>query len=97
MSVRTIIRAVLWTIRQDAEPGAPMHPIYQAECTTCGEQSEASEGDQLGPELWTLVHVGKHPSHRSYRAVATTFWRASPSDDSDVADPPTAALVASTP
>ena len=87
MSLRTIIRSVTWTVRQDSAQGAPQSPIYQAECTTCGEQSEAKEGDQVTPELWTLIHVGKNPSHRSYRAVAVTFWRVFPSADSDVADP----------
>lgn len=97
MSIRTVIRSVLWTVRQDTEPGAPAQPLYQAECTTCGEQSEATEGDRMTPELWTLVHVGKHPSHRSYRAVATTFWRVFPSDDADVAEPPTELLAAAPP
>ncbi|MFC4611740.1 hypothetical protein ACFO9E_28770 [Streptomyces maoxianensis] len=84
MSPRTIIRSVTWTVRQDSEAGAPAAPIYQAECTTCGEQSAAKEGDRISPEVWTLQHTGGHPSHRSYRAVVTTFWRVTPSADSEV-------------
>jgi hypothetical protein len=88
MSLRTIIRSVTWTLRPDIEPGAPKAPIHHVECTTCLEPSEAAEGDQLAPELWTLQHVGKNPSHRSYRAITTNFWRVYPSPADDVADPP---------
>ncbi|MFJ4919872.1 hypothetical protein [Streptomyces sp. NPDC088725] len=88
MTTRTIIRAVLWTLRQDGEKGAPQAPRYQSECTTCGERSDTEEGTRVGPEVWALTHVGRHPSHRAFRATAMTFWRAYPSAGSDVADPP---------
>ncbi|MET9481001.1 hypothetical protein [Streptomyces sp. NPDC006638] len=98
MSPRTIIRSVDWTLRPDTTPGAPQLPLYETQCTTCGASSAdpvsegqtppPKEGDKVGPEVWALVHTGKNPSHRSYRGVATTFMRVTPSDDSDVGDPP---------
>ncbi|MFE1957117.1 hypothetical protein [Streptomyces sp. NPDC059479] len=84
--IRTVIRSVAWTVRTDTTPDAPAQPLYEAECTTCGEMSGAEEGSRVGPEMWALIHTGKNPSHRSYKGAETTFWRVFPSDGSAVGD-----------
>lgn len=73
---RSIIRAAEWTLGPDTEPGAS-GPVYEAECTTCGDASEAGH-EQSTPEIWALKHTGSHPSHRSFRAITTSFWRVTP-------------------
>ncbi|AVZ72186.1 hypothetical protein SLUN_08205 [Streptomyces lunaelactis] len=78
MSAHTIIAAVEWTLGIDIERGAPAEPLHEAQCTTCGETSGATEGRRLPAEVWALQHTGSHPGHRSYRAVQTTFWRVTP-------------------
>ncbi|MGW2515341.1 DUF7848 domain-containing protein, partial [Streptomyces scopuliridis] len=80
MEPRTIIRSVMWTLRQYTSRGAPVAPVHQSECATCGDRSPAEEGSRVGPEVWALIHTGRNPSHRDYRATVTTMWRAFPSD-----------------
>jgi hypothetical protein len=99
VSVRTIMRTVKWTLTPDREEGAPQLPLYETQCTTCGESSAdpvddgkappPKEGDKVGPEVWALIHTGKNPSHRGYLGVATTFMRVVPSAGFEVGDPPT--------
>ncbi|WP_458337639.1 DUF7848 domain-containing protein [Streptomyces sp. 372A] len=67
MSVRAVIRDADWMIGVDRTPGAS-GPVYEVECTTCGETSDAAE-DRTSPEDWALRHAGRNPSHRSYRAI----------------------------
>lgn len=88
MSVKTIMRSVLWNLHP-AEPPAPQKPLYEVECTTCDERSECTEGDRVAPELWTLKHAASNPSHRVYRAIVTMFWQVSPASGQEVEDPPT--------
>jgi hypothetical protein len=52
--------------------------MYEAQCTTCGESSGATEGRRLPAELWAIKHTGERPTHRSFRAMATSFWRITP-------------------
>ncbi|MGP3922997.1 DUF7848 domain-containing protein [Streptomyces sp. 8N616] len=78
MSAHTIIRAADWTLGPETAEGAPREPLHESQCTTCGESSDATEGDRLGPELWALKHTGMHPNHRTFRAVVTSFWRTEP-------------------
>ncbi|MGW6238499.1 DUF7848 domain-containing protein [Streptomyces sp. NPDC055094] len=86
MVPRTIICSVLWTLRQDVSHGAPVAPVHQSECATCGDRSPAAEGSRVGPEVWALIHTGRNPSHRDYRATSTTMWRAFPTDPATRAD-----------
>lgn len=88
MSVRSIFRAVAWTLRQAEEAGTPTPTVFRAECLSCDDKSPASAGKRIGPEMWALTHTGKYPSHRDYRAVQADYWRVFPADSSDVADPP---------
>ncbi|MET8677360.1 hypothetical protein ABZW18_07175 [Streptomyces sp. NPDC004647] len=78
MTVRSIIKAAEWALAPETAEGAPAVPLYEAECTTCGDQSRVAEGDQLAPELWAMKHTGLNTTHRTYRAVITSFWRVSP-------------------
>ncbi|MEU8623354.1 hypothetical protein [Streptomyces sp. NPDC048669] len=76
MTLRSVIRHADWTISVDREPGAS-GPMYETECTTCHELSEAS-GERTTPEDWAIRHTGSNPSHRGYRAVITSFLRVTP-------------------
>ena len=86
MSVRSVIRAADWTLGLDAEEGAPKQPLHEAQCTTCGAASGASQGRRLPAEVWALKHTGQRPGHRSFRAVETTFWRFRPAPGNPYAD-----------
>ncbi|WP_206307852.1 hypothetical protein [Streptomyces sp. A0958] len=76
MSVRTVIRFADWTISPDRTPGAS-GPLYEVECTTCGESSEATE-ERTPPEDWALRHTGRNSDHRGYRSITTGFLRVEP-------------------
>lgn len=89
MSVRSVFRAVVWTLRRVEENGAPKPTVFRAECMSCDDKSPASVGKRIAPEMWALGHTGKYPSHRDYKAVQSDFWRVCPTGGSDVADPPT--------
>lgn len=78
MTPRSIIRAADWTLGLDTEEGAPEKPMFEAQCTTCGESSGATEGRRLPAETWALKHTGQRPGHRSFRATETSFWRVTP-------------------
>lgn len=76
MSVRAVIRFADWTIGPDHTPGAS-GPIYEMECTTCGEASDAAE-EPIAPGDWALRHTGQHTDHRGFRAIITSFVRVEP-------------------
>ncbi|MEU6449578.1 hypothetical protein [Streptomyces sp. NPDC046979] len=78
--MRAIIKAAEWTLGPETAEGAPREPMYEAECASCGESSGATDGEQLPAEVWALKHTGAHPSHRTYRAIITSFWRVSPAE-----------------
>ncbi|WP_435610669.1 hypothetical protein [Streptomyces sp. C10-9-1] len=78
MSPRAIIAAAEWTLGLDRAEGAPQAPLHEAQCTTCGESSGATEGQRLPAEVWALKHTGLRPGHRSFRAVQVSFWRTAP-------------------
>ncbi|CAL9458068.1 hypothetical protein SUDANB15_02560 [Streptomyces sp. enrichment culture] len=78
--MRAIIKAAEWTLGPETAEGAPKEPMYEAECTSCGEQSGATESDRLPAEVWALKHTGSHPTHRTYRATITSFWRIEPTE-----------------
>jgi hypothetical protein len=50
-------------------------PIFESECTTCGETSGAADAKE-GPEIWCLRHAGR-TRHTGFRAITTAFFRAS--------------------
>lgn len=76
MTVPSVIRHADWTITTDRTPGAS-GPVYEVECTTCMERSDAVE-ERTPPEDWALRHSGLNPDHRSYRAIITSFLRVTP-------------------
>ncbi|QHA04617.1 hypothetical protein GQF42_16130 [Streptomyces broussonetiae] len=78
--MRAIIKAAEWTLGPETAEGAPKEPMYEAECLTCEEQSGATDGDLLPAEVWALKHTGLNPTHRTYRAIITSFWRVSPTE-----------------
>ncbi|MEV6316016.1 hypothetical protein [Streptomyces sp. NPDC051776] len=86
----TIIRAADWTLSTETAEGAPREPLYEAECTMCGESSAATEGDRVGPEMWALKHTGANPEHRTYRALITSFWRVAPAPGNPLREEETA-------
>lgn len=71
MAARTVLRLVDWVLQPDASGSGP---IFEAECTTCQESSEAADGKEQ-PEMWCLRHAGRS-GHTGFRAVMTTFFRA---------------------
>ncbi|MFD4142841.1 hypothetical protein [Streptomyces sp. NPDC058572] len=78
MTAHTVIKAADWTLGVDTSEGAPNAPLHEAQCTTCGEASGATEGRRLPAEVWALKHTGQRPGHRSFRATQTSFWRTTP-------------------
>ncbi|MEU0084879.1 hypothetical protein [Streptomyces sp. NPDC006274] len=86
MSRRTIIKAAEWHLGLDTTKGAPEQALHEAECTTCGEKSGATEGRQLPAETWAIKHTGERPGHRSFRATTTSFWRVTPAPGNPYAD-----------
>ncbi|MGW0703253.1 DUF7848 domain-containing protein [Streptomyces sp. NPDC002867] len=78
MTPRIIIKAAEWNLGLDTEEGAPEKPLFEAQCTSCGDSSGATEGRRLPAEAWALKHTGERPGHRSFRAIQTSFWRVVP-------------------
>lgn len=73
--VKSVLRYEEWTLNIDFSGSGP---IFEAECTTCGESSGPAD-DKDSPELWCLRHAGR-TSHTGFRAVVTVFFRATPQD-----------------
>jgi hypothetical protein len=71
MAARAVWRFVDWVLQVDASGTGP---IYEAECTTCGESSGAADSKEA-PEVWCLRHAGRS-GHTGFRAATTTFFRA---------------------
>ncbi|MEU6181146.1 DUF7848 domain-containing protein [Streptomyces coeruleorubidus] len=78
--MRAIIKAAEWTLGPETAEGAPKAPMYEAECTSCGASSGATDEGSLPAEVWALKHTGANPQHRTYRAIITSFWRVSPAE-----------------
>ncbi|MGP3924654.1 DUF7848 domain-containing protein [Streptomyces sp. 8N616] len=72
MTPRAVWRYADWVLTADTSGSGP---IYVAECTTCGDASEASEETE-GPEVWSLKHAGR-TGHTGFRNIITSFSRAS--------------------
>ncbi|WP_443044076.1 DUF7848 domain-containing protein [Streptomyces sp. NBC_00322] len=68
---RAVIRFADWALTTDKQGSGP---VYEAECTTCGESSDAAESKDE-PELWCLRHAGAL-GHTGFRGVTTAFFRA---------------------
>ena len=76
MSVRSVIKQADWILGVDRTPGAG-GPIFELECTTCGEKPEPSS-DKVTPEVWAMGHTGRNTTHRSFRSITTAFFRTAP-------------------
>ncbi|GAB3954121.1 hypothetical protein GCM10028832_09400 [Streptomyces sparsus] len=70
---RAVLRYAWWTVAPDREPDAEAI-TYARECAVCGARSEprADAGDG---QRWTLQHLGRNPSHRTYREHITRPYR----------------------
>ncbi|GGO56236.1 hypothetical protein GCM10012287_49360 [Streptomyces daqingensis] len=68
----SVMRFADWGLTVDQHGGPP---IYVTECTTCAEESAASN-DKGDPEIWCLRHAGR-TGHTGFRATSMTFFRAS--------------------
>lgn len=68
---RSVTRHADWLLITDRQGSGP---VYEAECTTCGESSDAAETKDE-PELWCLRHSGAS-GHTGYRGITTAFFRA---------------------
>ncbi|GGW55053.1 hypothetical protein GCM10010381_45620 [Streptomyces xantholiticus] len=66
-----VMRFADWTLSTDKQGSGP---VYEAECTTCGESSDATESKDE-PELWCLRHAGAL-GHTGFRGITTAFFRA---------------------
>ncbi|MEU8604722.1 hypothetical protein [Streptomyces parvulus] len=84
--MRAIIKAAEWMLGPETAEGAPREPMYESDCTSCGESSGATDNEQLPAEVWALKHTGVHPDHRTYRAIMTSFWRVSPAQGNPYRD-----------
>lgn len=73
MTTRAVWRYAEWTLSPDTSRGSG--PVYEAECTTCWEASDASETTEE-PELWSLKHAGR-TGHTGFRNLITSFSQAS--------------------
>ncbi|GAA0452211.1 hypothetical protein GCM10009544_13760 [Streptomyces stramineus] len=74
--VRSVWRFVDWVLRLDVVGSAP---VFEMECTSCGAGSEASES-AVEPQMWALGHAGRS-GHTGFRAVHTSFFRATPAGE----------------
>lgn len=81
--IRAVIRHADWTLGPVTGPDGP-GPVYQMECTACGQASEG-DSDQQGPEIWALRHTGRHTSHRTYRAIITSYCDVAPAPGNPLA------------
>ncbi|MFC4515892.1 hypothetical protein [Streptomyces ehimensis] len=73
MTARTVFLFGTWTLAPDQEPDA--EPIsYAMQCAVCGSSSDTSEDAAVG-QRWTFQHVGRHPSHHTFRETITRPWR----------------------
>lgn len=68
---RAVMRFADWMLSTDRQGSGP---VYEAECTTCGESSDAAESKDE-PELWCLRHAGAL-GHTGFRGITTAFFRA---------------------
>lgn len=66
-----VMRFADWMLSTDKQGSGP---VYEAECTTCGESSDAAENKDE-PELWCLRHAGAL-GHTGFRGITTAFFRA---------------------
>jgi hypothetical protein len=66
-----VMRFADWTLTTDKQGSGP---VYEAECTTCGESSDAAENKDE-PELWCMRHAGAL-GHTGFRGITTAFFRA---------------------
>jgi hypothetical protein len=73
MSAHTVIRFADWTMSRETVPEAP-GMVHELQCTTCDETSSADEDFETTRD-WAFRHVGRNPSHQSYRETVTRFWR----------------------
>lgn len=71
MGARSVWRFADWVLQVDASGSGP---IFEAECTTCGESSGAADSKDE-PEVWSLRHAGRF-GHTGFRAMTTSFFRA---------------------
>ncbi|MGW2706977.1 DUF7848 domain-containing protein [Streptomyces sp. NPDC001340] len=78
--MRAVIKAAEWSLGPETAEGAPKQPIYESECLSCKAQSGGTDGERLPAEIWALKHTGANPTHRTYRAIITSFWRVSPAE-----------------
>ncbi|MFG3136164.1 hypothetical protein ACGFZA_08060 [Streptomyces sp. NPDC048211] len=84
VAIRSVIRHADWTIGVDREDGAS-GPIYEIECTTCLDRSDAAE-EKKPAEDWAISHTGRHTDHRGYRAIITSFVRVTPAPGNPLRD-----------
>ncbi|MFE7456326.1 hypothetical protein [Streptomyces sp. NPDC057554] len=70
-----VIRFADWTLNVDHTGSGP---VFESECTTCGDCSGAAEGKDA-PEMWCLRHAGR-TGHTGFRGITTAFFRASLSE-----------------
>ncbi|MFD9488127.1 hypothetical protein ACFWBX_30010 [Streptomyces sp. NPDC059991] len=68
---RAIWRFADWALQLDTSGSGP---IFESQCTTCNDSSEASDGKEV-PEVWCLRHAGA-TGHTGFRAVTTSYFRA---------------------
>ncbi|MGP3924515.1 DUF7848 domain-containing protein [Streptomyces sp. 8N616] len=71
MAARSVIRFADWSLSADLSGSGP---IFESECTTCGESSGAADKKE-GPETWCLRHAGS-TGHTGFRGITTSFFRA---------------------
>ncbi|MDQ0941780.1 hypothetical protein [Streptomyces sp. V1I1] len=68
---QAVMRFADWTLTTDKQGSGP---VYEAECMTCSESSDAAENKDE-PELWCLRHAGAL-GHTGFRGITTAFFRA---------------------
>ncbi|MBT2408038.1 hypothetical protein J7I97_24795 [Streptomyces sp. ISL-87] len=67
-----LIRTADWLLAADRSGSGP---VFEAECTTCGDTSGAFDDDQDATEIWCLRHAGL-TRHTGFRGITTSFLRA---------------------
>ncbi|MFD9795716.1 hypothetical protein ACFWXK_32730 [Streptomyces sp. NPDC059070] len=65
------VRLADWVLQLDTSGS---WPIFETECMTCQDTSEASCGKER-PEVWCLRHASV-TGHTGFRRLKTSFFRA---------------------
>lgn len=82
---KSLIREVTWHLAPDREPDAES-VTRRMSCVVCEDDGKGSdamsapfedgEHGVLAAQSWVFGHVGRHPTHHTFREIICRPWRA---------------------